>query len=98
MGHYLVIRASTLVIPRRRKRLKWRGAWNLLLKGNEAEAIDPEAGVYPTAEPKNSAIIPFMNVLLLIMTLTALLFIGILGWQIYYAANPDKRRDSKRPK
>jgi hypothetical protein len=39
-----------------------------------------------------------MNVLLLIMALIALLFIGILGWQVYYAANPDKRRDSKRPK
>ena len=39
-----------------------------------------------------------MNVLFLIMVLTALLFIGILGWQIYYAANPGKRRDSKRPR
>ena len=36
-----------------------------------------------------------MNLILLVMVFAAVLLFGILGWQIYYAANPHKRRDLK---
>ena len=56
------------------------------------------AGVHPTAQKRLLSLIQVMNLIVLVLALAALMLFGILGWQIYYGANPHKRRDFKERK
>jgi hypothetical protein len=39
-----------------------------------------------------------MDLIMILLALAAVLLFGVLGWQIYYGANPHKRPDRKERK